>query len=115
MEGTLVIQTLRQEDTGFDLGLTNQLLDSKDKATWPKLPSSAACWSWNMVPFFYYIITTKAWHCERPGKAICEGAASDAVDGLGLKGSCKEIEAWHNEERLLEAIGASPSFCFPTV
>jgi hypothetical protein len=49
----------------------------------------------------------KAWHCERPGKAICEGAASDAVDGLGLKGSCKEIEAWHNEERLLEAIGAA--------
>ena len=42
--------------------------------------------------------TAEAWHCERPGKAICEGVASVVVDGPELKGSCKEIEAWHYEE-----------------
>ena len=36
--------------------------------------------------------TYEAWHCERPGKAIGESAASVAVDGPGLKGSCKEVE-----------------------
>ena len=35
----------------------------------------------------------EAWHCERPWKAIGEGAASVASDGLGLKGSCKGFEA----------------------
>jgi hypothetical protein len=40
----------------------------------------------------------EAWHCERPWKAIGEGAASVAIDGLGLKGSCKG--AWHHEESL---------------
>jgi hypothetical protein len=44
------------------------------------------------------------WHCERPWKAIGEGATSVAVDGPGLKGSCKEVEAWHHEESLREAI-----------
>jgi hypothetical protein len=29
-----------------------------------------------------------------------EGAASVAVEGLGLKGSCKEVESWHQEESL---------------
>jgi hypothetical protein len=33
--------------------------------------------------------------CERPGKAIGDSAASVEVDGPGLKGSCKKIEAWH--------------------
>jgi hypothetical protein len=40
----------------------------------------------------------EALHCERPWKAIGEGAASVAIDGPGLKGSCKEVEAWHHEE-----------------
>jgi hypothetical protein len=30
---------------------------------------------------------TEAWHCERPWKAIGEGAPSVAIDGPGLKGS----------------------------
>jgi hypothetical protein len=34
-----------------------------------------------------------------------EGEASVAVDGPGLKGSCKGIEAWHHVESLIEAIG----------
>ena len=42
----------------------------------------------------------EAWHCERPREAMGEGAASVAVDGLGLKGSYKEFEAWQHEERL---------------
>jgi hypothetical protein len=42
----------------------------------------------------------KAQLCERPWKAIGEGAASVAIDGLGLKGSCKVVEAWHHEESL---------------
>jgi hypothetical protein len=41
-----------------------------------------------------------AWHCERPGEAIGEGAASVAVEGPGLKGSCREVEAWHHEKSL---------------
>ena len=39
-------------------------------------------------------------HCERPGKAIGEGAASTDVDGCGQKESCKEVEAQHPEDRL---------------
>jgi hypothetical protein len=35
----------------------------------------------------------EAWHCERLWKAIGEGAASVAIDGPGLKGSCKGFEA----------------------
>ena len=35
----------------------------------------------------------EAWICEKPTNGISEGKASDAVDGPGLKGSCKEIEA----------------------
>jgi hypothetical protein len=31
-------------------------------------------------------------HCERPGKAIGEGAASVTIDGPGLKRSCKNHE-----------------------
>jgi hypothetical protein len=42
----------------------------------------------------------EARHCERPWKAIDEGAASVAIDGPGLKGSCKRVEAWHHEESL---------------
>ena len=36
-------------------------------------------------------------YCERPGKAIGYGIASVAVDGPVMKGSCKEVEAWHHE------------------
>jgi hypothetical protein len=35
----------------------------------------------------------EAWQCKRPWKAIGEGGASVAIDGLGLKGSCKGVEA----------------------
>lgn len=42
----------------------------------------------------------EAWHCERPEKAISEGTASVATDSPGLKGSCKEVEAWHHKESL---------------
>jgi hypothetical protein len=34
----------------------------------------------------------EAGHCERPWKAIGEGAASVAIDGPGLKGSCSVLE-----------------------
>ena len=42
----------------------------------------------------------EAWHCERAWKAIGDGAASVAIEGPGLKGSCEGIEAWLHEERL---------------
>jgi hypothetical protein len=42
----------------------------------------------------------KAWHCEWPEEAIGEVAASVAVEGSGLNGSCKGVEAWHHEESL---------------
>jgi hypothetical protein len=32
----------------------------------------------------------EVWHCERPWKAIGEGAASVVIDGQGLKVSCKK-------------------------
>ena len=31
---------------------------------------------------------------------LCEGAVSVVVDGPGLKGSCKGVEALHHEENL---------------
>ena len=34
----------------------------------------------------------EAQHCERPWKAIGEGAASVAIEGPGLKGSCSVLE-----------------------
>lgn len=43
---------------------------------------------------------TEVWPCESPGETIGEGAASVAVEGAGLKGSCGEAEAWHHEESL---------------
>ena len=43
---------------------------------------------------------TETRHCERPRKDIGEGAASVAINGPGLKGSCKGVEAWHHEESL---------------
>ena len=39
------------------------------------------------------VVAADVWHCERPGEAIGEGAASVAVEGPGLKGSCREVEA----------------------
>jgi hypothetical protein len=44
--------------------------------------------------------TAESRHYERPWKAIGEGAASVAIDGPGLKGSCKGVEAWDHEESL---------------
>jgi hypothetical protein len=44
--------------------------------------------------------TAEAQHCERSQKAIGESAASVAIDGPGLKGSRKGVEAWHHEESL---------------
>ena len=38
-------------------------------------------------------------------EAIDESAALASVDGSGLKGPCKEVEAWHHEESPWEAIG----------
>jgi hypothetical protein len=38
----------------------------------------------------------EARHSEKPWKATGEGAASAAVDSPGLKGLCKESEAWHH-------------------
>ena len=34
----------------------------------------------------------EAWHCERPWKAIGEGATVVAIEGPGLKGSCSVLE-----------------------
>jgi hypothetical protein len=42
----------------------------------------------------------EAWDCERPRKAIGEGATSIAVDSLDVRGSCKKVEAWHHEQNL---------------
>jgi hypothetical protein len=42
----------------------------------------------------------EAQHCERPWKAIGEGAASVTIDGPGLKGLCKGVEACHHKESL---------------
>ena len=42
----------------------------------------------------------EAWHSEMPEEAIDEGLASMVIEGLGLKGSCKEVEASHLEESL---------------
>ena len=38
-------------------------------------------------------------------EAISGSAASVAVEGPGLKGLCKEVEAGYHEEALLEVIG----------
>jgi hypothetical protein len=53
--------------------------------------------------------TAEAWHYERPGMAIDASIVSVAVDGPGLKVSSKEVEDWHHEESLLEAIGEASS------
>ena len=39
------------------LSFKGRLLDSKARTTWPKLPSSATCWGWNMDTLFDYIFT----------------------------------------------------------
>jgi hypothetical protein len=42
----------------------------------------------------------EAWHCVRSGKTIVKGADLVAVDGPGLKESCKEVEApWREHIR----------------
>jgi hypothetical protein len=42
-------------------------------------------------------------------KVIGEGAVSVAIDGPGLKGSCKGVEAWHHE-RAYERLLVKPSY-----
>ena len=49
----------------------------------------------------------EAWQCGRPGETIGKGAASVAVEGPGLQGSCREVEAWYREESSWEAVGDS--------
>jgi hypothetical protein len=39
-------------------------------------------------------------HCESPSEATGKGAVSITVDGPGMKGTCKEVEAWHYSESL---------------
>jgi hypothetical protein len=34
------------------------------------------------------------------GEAIKEGRAKEAIGAPGFKRSCREVEAWHHEERL---------------
>jgi hypothetical protein len=41
-----------------------------------------------------------------PGEAI-DNDDKVAVEGLGLKGLCREVEAWHHEESQGEAISES--------
>jgi hypothetical protein len=45
-------------------------------------------------------VASDAWPRERPGEDIGESAASVAVEGPGLKGSCKEVEFWRHDESL---------------
>lgn len=54
-----------------------------------------------------------SWRWERPGEAIGEGVASAATEGegSGLKGSSREVEAWHREESFRKAIGGSTAHC----
>ena len=42
----------------------------------------------------------EVWHWDRLGKAIGESVASVAVKGPGLKGSGKEVEAWHHGDSI---------------
>jgi hypothetical protein len=44
--------------------------------------------------------TDEAPHCERLWKDMGKSAFSVAIDGPGLKGSCKGVEARHHEENL---------------
>jgi hypothetical protein len=46
----------------------------------------------------------EAWHCKRPEEAIGKGVVSVAIEGPGLKGSCREVEVGtmkRAQERLL--------------
>ena len=45
-------------------------------------------------------VAADAWHCERPGEAIGEDEAPVAVEGPGMKRSCREVEAYHYKKRL---------------
>ena len=60
-----------------------------------------------MCKSYQVVLVLKAWRCHveelRPWEAIGECASSVVVDGPGLKGSCKGVEAWHHEESLWEA------------
>jgi hypothetical protein len=45
-------------------------------------------------------VAADTWHSERPEETIGEGISSVAVEGPGLKGSCREVEAEHHEKSL---------------
>ena len=49
--------------------------------------------------------TAEARQCKRSWKDIGEDVGSVAIDGEGLKGSCKGVEAWHHEESQWDATG----------
>lgn len=49
----------------------------------------------------------EAWHCERSGKTIWEGADSVAIKGPELKGLYNEVEDLHLEDNLWEIISES--------
>jgi hypothetical protein len=49
------------------------ILNYKTRATWPELQSSIACWAWNIVPLFYYILLRVLHVCVSwvPGLKVC--------------------------------------------
>lgn len=77
------------------------------------------CWQLNLVLFRVPEVilvlkawrghrVTEVWHCEGPGEATGEGIASVALGALkGLKGSRREVKAWHQEKNKGQAIGES--------
>ena len=76
---------------------------------WPRLSHRAGSHTWSRVSLpegtgFADMKESRraaeAWHCESPGETTGEGAARVAIEGPGLNGSCREVEAWHHEESL---------------
>jgi hypothetical protein len=57
----------------------------------------------------------EAWPFERTGEAIGEGAASVADESPELKGSCRELEAWHHEESLWLLVKVQPCSRRPSI
>ena len=54
------------------------LLDSKTRATWPKLPGSAACWVWNMPPCSI-TSSPKAWGHLTPKHSFYRFVGNDGI------------------------------------
>ena len=42
----------------------------------------------------------EAWNSEDLGRATDKAVASATADGPGLKGPCKEVEAWYHDGNL---------------